>query len=171
MSCPSWSSLAAVRSRGAGGEAEWDAALAHLRSCLRCRERALAADPTLLFQRLPAPPLEEDEAARMKGSVRSTLRARAVEPRRRSEVRWATAAAASVLLLILSLAVGLVPTPREPVQSGSPEGLVVPVAVPLGDEGESGPLLDGIDRPGARVYQLREGNLSVVMIVDETLDV
>ncbi len=32
------------------------------------------------------------------------------------------------------------------------------------------PVIEELNRPGARVYQLTEEDLSVVMIVDETLD-
>jgi hypothetical protein len=32
------------------------------------------------------------------------------------------------------------------------------------------PVIEGLNRPGARVYQLTEEDLAVVMIVDETLD-
>ena len=36
---------------------------------------------------------------------------------------------------------------------------------------EASPLIEAIDRPQARIYQLGEDDLSVVMIVDESLDV
>ena len=77
MSCPDWPSL--VRRRDRVPEV-WDAALEHFDGCSRCRDAALAAEPTLLFRRLPAPAPRGDEIATMKEAV-AALR-RNSQPRR-----------------------------------------------------------------------------------------
>ena len=52
MSCPDWRSLSERRD----DEPEaWGKALAHLDGCDGCHDDALAAEPTLLFRRLPGP--------------------------------------------------------------------------------------------------------------------
>jgi hypothetical protein len=73
--CPDWRQLNPADRDAPGSPhaaARWREALRHLDSgCPRCRQEALAADPTLIFRRLPAPELgpaqeaEEVAAARL----------------------------------------------------------------------------------------------------------
>jgi hypothetical protein len=69
VSCPDWRRLDPAARDGASPQAErWAAALRHLDAgCSLCRREALAADPTLVFRRLPAPEvtpaLESEEVA------------------------------------------------------------------------------------------------------------
>lgn len=64
MSCPRWDRLVVHRyadpvDGSAAAEPEgWEEALEHLSSCSACREEAIAADPTLVFRRMP--PSEAD---------------------------------------------------------------------------------------------------------------
>jgi hypothetical protein len=54
MSCPDWRSLTLRRELAGGDEPDgWREATQHLDGCANCRQAALAADPTLLFRRLP----------------------------------------------------------------------------------------------------------------------
>ena len=100
MSCPDWTALAA---RGALEDAEpagWAEAVAHFDACSRCRREALAADPLLVFRRLPAsemPPAEEhSEVESMRQAVAAMRTARRLESRR-SFAGWRRWAAAAVL--------------------------------------------------------------------------
>lgn len=51
--CPDWRRLVAERDEQRADPLGWTEALRHLDGCVRCREAALAADPLLLFRRLP----------------------------------------------------------------------------------------------------------------------
>ena len=61
MSCPDWTGLMALRERADVEPAEWTAAMAHFDACSRCRSEAVAADPLLVFRRLPALEMPEGE--------------------------------------------------------------------------------------------------------------
>ena len=71
MSCPDWRLLSERRDRQPD---VWDAALHHLDGCTRCRDAALAVEPTLLFRRLPAPVVPASEVAAMKQAVAALRR-------------------------------------------------------------------------------------------------
>jgi hypothetical protein len=152
------------------------AALAHLEECGECRRAALALDPTLALL-----PLVERETA-ADDEVESMLRA--VETLRRSPAArrrapavstgWRTAAA----IVLAAGALYQLPA-RGPRIAARPSADAVleslasrPVDNELVRAEFSGqPVLEDLDRPDARVYQLGGDDVSVVMIVDETLDV
>ena len=72
MSCPDWKRLVRERqalshpfARETGDSLDWREALGHLDSgCPACRKAALAADPLLVFRRLPAPVMSEEREDR-----------------------------------------------------------------------------------------------------------
>lgn len=74
----------------------------HLRGCSRCREAALAADSSMLFESLPRVELLADELNSIRSSVRTLRRAREVE-RSVSMVRWTRRAAAVAALFVVAL--------------------------------------------------------------------
>ncbi|HEX6865067.1 MAG TPA: hypothetical protein VF414_19710 [Thermoanaerobaculia bacterium] len=166
MSCPDWSALAAHRNDVKGVEPQgWTDALAHFDSCSLCRRQALAADPTLVFRRMPVPELspaeERDEVAAVRQAVaalRTASRLDALEtrPRPLSFSGWKRWAAAAVLVLA-SLSLGQSPGTifQQPQMSGA----------------ALQPAVEAVNLPDARVYQVGEEDLLVTMIVDESLDV
>jgi hypothetical protein len=172
--CPNWTDLVAHRYARAEQEPRgWGDALAHAEACARCRQEAIAADPTLVFRRLatagtPREARDVDVAA-MRQAVATLRRARALEPARQSN-RWRWAAAAVLPLLAL-----LLPSAQDPSRSravgDSSLTLRLPTSMLPSAELAALPLLDDLDRPHARVYELGGPDLAVVMIVDETLDV
>jgi hypothetical protein len=186
VSCPDWKTLAAWRGDPQAGEpAEWQEALAHLdRGCSQCRRAAVAADPTLVFRRLAAVPAaaamtpvqEASEADAMRRAVtamRAASRVEASERRGRpSWKRWGVAAALAVAALSLPA------TPGHQAKSRQPVAVALPAVMSAGSFetdaallGDDLPTLEGVDRPGARVYHMDGEGLSGTMIFDETLDV
>lgn len=166
MSCPNWSALAAHRNSPQGVEPEgWTEALAHFDSCSVCRRQALSADPTLVFRRMPVveptPAQEMDEVAAVRQAVaamRTASRLEALEtrPRRGSFSGWKRWAAAAVLALAsLSLGRDSGTIFQQPEMSGA----------------DLQPVVEGLNLPDARVYQVGEEDLLITMIVDESLDV
>ena len=176
MSCPDWSGLAALRRQDPQADAEpagWAAAVAHFDACPRCRREALLADPLLVFRRLPATELDEaaerSEVESMRQAVTAMRTARRLESRRRF-TGWRRWAAAAVLALA-SLSASSVGrdrpalVPMEPL-APSPAPLALAPAAGHGQE-----TLEGLNRPAARVYQMSGKDISVVWIVDKSLDV
>lgn len=190
MSCPNWDALARQRASTQREAAAWRQAVSHLDSCGVCRRQAVVSDPLLAFrgrlgdasERRP----EAAEVADMCRSVRAVVRSREWEtpqrPARRSSA-WRQAAAVGLLAFLLLLLgpngrVGPVPPtvvqvdPRTVQVSDRVPGTVSPIEIldhltatlPLS-------LVENVDRPGARVYEMRRENLSLVMIIDRTLDV
>jgi len=197
-SCYDWPALTAHRrDRLADEPAAWREALAHLDGCADCRRAALAADPTLLFQSLAARGSESaareprgafqelDEQAEVESALQAFTAMRAARRvaglragllRRAAGVgRWAAAAALAFVALSLEN-VGLPDNARATFRafSDNPRGVVehaaaVTAALPAVSRL---PLVEGINgRPEARIYHLGGDDLSVVMIVDESLDV
>jgi hypothetical protein len=179
LSCPDWSRLTAARNafdhnafdHKEGTEPEgWAEAVAHFDTCSLCRKEALKADPLLVFRRMPAaeitPAEERLEVESMQQAVAAMRTARRLEARGRFAGwrRWAAAA----VLAVVSLGVGRDKEPRLEQAVQTPPA-PVPVAVPAAQ------MLDGIDRPEARVYQWDSDDMSTVMIIDpsygESLDV
>lgn len=172
MSCPDWRALAAHRNdpRRFRRETEpegWTEALAHFDSCSLCRRQALAADPTLVFRRMPVveptPAQELDEVAAVRQAVaamRTASRLEALETRPRPVSfsgwkRWAAAAA----LAVASLSLG---------QSQSPEMVDKKVEI----TGADVPAVEAPSNlPEARVYQYGTEDISVALVFDESLDV
>jgi hypothetical protein len=168
VNCPDWSRLAAERKRDLSSEPEgWGEAQAHFDSCGLCRKEALAADPLLVFRRLPAadltPAAERLEVESMQQAVAAMRTAGRLEARGRFAGwrRWAAAA----VLAAASLAMGRDKAPR---LQAVPAAHAVPAAAQ-----PAVPVVEDLDRPGARLYQhLEEGDdFPVAMIVDESLDV
>lgn len=166
MSCPrrqdaDWEALLAHRFAPAGEEpAGLAEALAHLDACPSCRRRAVDVDPLLLFRGARALP-EPAAAAAMVEAVRAGRRLHRTERRagsRRSTGVAAALVAGAVLLapsaLFRAAETGLADAPPAP-------------SLGLSDH----PVIENLDRPGARVYQWGSETVSVVMVVDESLDV
>ncbi|HEX4966523.1 MAG TPA: hypothetical protein VF173_37285 [Thermoanaerobaculia bacterium] len=173
MSCPEWSRLAARRDEE---PAVWTEALEHLDGCPRCRPEALKADPLLLFRRLPvaklAPAEERSEADSMRLAVAAMRTAGRLEESRHRFAGWRRWAAAAVLALA-ALGVGrdraLRPTATALVPGQVPAAFQPARAVPAAAQE---PLaIEGLNRPGARVYQINGEGLSVTWIVDESLEI
>jgi hypothetical protein len=185
--CPDWRALTAHRHDPRAVEpAGWPEALAHLDGCPDCRRAALAADPTLLFQRLrsaPTPETQETpetpEIIAMRQAVAALRAARRIEPPRERAgwKHWAAAAVLATAALSLGSAPGLHHTTPAVgnLGSASRKPVAPPAAVPPSIPrfaAEQVPMVEELNRPAARVYQMDGGkNLSVVMIVDERLDV
>jgi hypothetical protein len=94
MSCPAWDRLVAHRYEGPRAhEAQeppgWREALDHLDSCSRCREEALAADPSLVFRSLSrestGPRIDAGEIEALRTGVHALRRAHRVEEPSRTE--------------------------------------------------------------------------------------
>lgn len=167
LSCPDWSRLAAVRSaldRNESAEPEgWAEAVAHFDACTLCRKDALKADPLLVFRRMApveSTPAEDDlEIESMQQAVAAMRTARRLEARGRF-AGWRRWAAAAVLAGV-SLSVGRDKVPQLERAAAAPPALVsVPAA----------PVLDGIDRPEARVYEMGDDEFSTVMVIDESYE-
>jgi hypothetical protein len=175
--CPDWTALAAHRRDRDGAEpAAWGEALAHLDGCPACRRAAPAADPTLLFRRLARVEAPLDERAEVEAVLQGVTALRAARRvaqrsgRGRSWARWAAAA----VLAFLALSMDNEGLSRALHTAGSAPLAAAAVPAAFGAMGRL-PLLDGIEGPAARasarIYQLEGEDLSVVMIVDESLDV
>jgi hypothetical protein len=209
MSCPDWRHLDPDLDT-----ARWQAALGHLDSgCRACWQQALAADPTLIFRRLPAavlsPATEADEvaAARLAVAAMRTASRNRAHPVRgalaslatsgrdlhafHGAKRWALAASLTALALLcgsdrpwhpLAPALRALSTSATPASlaaqprpfgwahaAGPVPNAAIPAmpAIPAADRSS----IEGLSRPGARVYQIDGPQMSVVMIVDEKLDV
>lgn len=181
MSCPDWSRLAVER-RAAAGAAEaqepdsWREAVEHLDGCGGCRSEALAAEPLLLFRRLPAVEADAATVDDIRAGVAALRRAHRVAgaadsertgDRRRESLRWWGRVAAAILL-----ATGLLglrqdaPDAARAVASGPPASESVAA---LG--GGTVFAVDDIEHPTASVYHFDDEDLGVVMVVDAGLDV
>lgn len=209
MSCPDWSALAARRNDAhdahdshdadiAGEAAAWQEALRHLDACAACRRQALAADPLLIFRRLPTlemgPEHEraEIETTRQAVAVMRTA-ALALQARppfaRRFPSHWRglrpahSRLAYAAGLALVALSVGSNHAWREdlrprtlhtarpqPGLSTTIPGAAAP-GVPAATPASWRSPIERLNRPKARVYQYDGDHMSVVMIVDEKLDV
>jgi hypothetical protein len=171
MGCPDWSVLAARRQRNVAGEyAEWTAAVEHFDACTLCRRDAVAADPLLVFRRLPGvemtPAEESSEVAAMRQAVAAMRTGKRLEARR-SFAGWRRWAAAAVLAVV-SLSVSREREPQlDPVVT-APQ-VLMPGATPAAVQGTSVTVLEGVDDPAVRVYQVDSAEVSSVMIIDPSL--
>lgn len=196
MTCPDWNRLVADRDAAPrsgpsadpapGAPDAWALALSHLDDCASCAPRALAADPTLVFRRLPAPEVGAADVEAMRRAVESMHRAGRVAPgasaasegRRSAAVArrlrlpsaprgWRQLAAAAALA---AASFGLwlsAPDEADPVRAAVPSA-VAPSARDLAAE----PAFMELSEPrAADMYQVGEEDLLVVMVMDETLDV
>jgi len=193
MSCPNWDDLARRRSTARREPAAWRQAIRHLDGCRSCRRQALESDSLLVFRlrsEASRKPLDEAAAAAevdaMCRSVRAVVHSRQWEsPRRRSRPSQAWRQAAAVgLLAFLLLVLGPGERAGSLPSAGLPDSSLALVEVDRSagsttdDElldilTEALPvsLVEDVDRPGARVYEMRRDNLSLVMIVDRSFDV
>ena len=170
MSCPDWTLLVAARERAEAEPAGWAEAMAHLGACPRCRREAVAADPLLVFRRLPAVEMPEGgeraEAESMRQAVAAMRTARRLEPRQHAGWgRWAAAA----VLAVASLSVSWDKVPRpEP----EPVALKVSAPAPAAPRPAAGSAtLESLDGSDARVYQMNGQDVTAFMIVDHKVDV
>ncbi|HZF10181.1 MAG TPA: hypothetical protein VFE33_15440 [Thermoanaerobaculia bacterium] len=198
VACPDWRALTAHRidplgrrGRETDEPAGWTEALAHLDGCPDCRRAALEADPTLLFRRLPAlpPPVLDLAPAALAAEVESirlavagmrTARRLAPPPERsllRRSRHWGAAAGLAIAALSLGATPALRPAPHGIAALTAPRTVRLPappanVRLVSDRVPDRVPTIEELNRPAARVYQMDGGeNLSVVMIVDERLDV
>lgn len=172
MSCPDWTALAAHRQERWGVEPDgWQTALEHFDSCPACRREALAADPTLLFRNLPeiarTPADEEAEVQSMRQAVAAMRSASRIETSQRFFAwrRWAAAAVLALAALSIGRDGGSTLDRTTDVAVSS---MPAPVMLPVG--GPEPPLHEGLDLPGARIYQHDEEQLRVLMVFDPSFD-
>lgn len=135
--CPDWNVLVLHRERDGAAPEGWTAALEHFDACRECRREALAADPLLVFRRLPAPavsPAEERSAVEsMRQAVAAMRTAERLESGRRFAGwrRWGAAAVLAVASLSVSWDkapeaeyVARVYEPESPIESLDPDARV-----------------------------------------------
>jgi hypothetical protein len=208
VDCPDWATLVAHRyaapplfgeAAAAAPPDDWDAAVAHLESCSRCRPAALAADPSLMFVTLEPPRVDDADVAAMCEAVRGMVRASNVQRReaaQRSSSRaetgaarrfvralpavrlstgaWRGLAAAGLTAAALLVAPALVPTPPDApaaLASVGPRPVLAPTALDAVTLAAE-PLVEQLDRPTATVYYAEQSDdMAVVMIIDPSLDV
>ena len=188
MTCPDWPAIVAARDTEPAVDLPvWAEARRHAAACSLCRGEALAADPLLLFASLPERAAAPGEIVDMQAAVSALVRASRVGqgdqalpasqpavangPGERPGVRWTTRVAAALGVCSL-LALSGAPRPHSPVfgtlaAGGAPAHLGAAVE----DDAELDSAVEELDRPGARIYELRQTNMAVVMIVDASLDV
>ncbi len=179
MSCPDWRRLLLDRDRALAeadfeSSPDWRGAVDHLAGCGRCRAAAVELDPSMLFVAQPPLEVDDDEIERIKTNVRTLRRARETE-RTAGELRrriGRAAAAAAIIALAFLLPQQSFRQPEtastqlEPAAetSSPPAGRLTLVDGPA-------PMIEPLDLPLARIYQLGEEDLSVIMVVDESIDV
>lgn len=180
MTCPDWRALAAAREADPLAEiAGWHEARTHAAACSRCREAALAVDPLLLFAREPQRSVSSNEISDMQASVMALVRASRVangeavarpEPPKRLLSASRIAAAIGVCsLLALSGAPRSSSSGAAMAVAAMPDLLSAELAP--AEALPAGSVVEELDRPGARIYEMPQGDVAVVMIVDASLDV
>lgn len=177
MSCPDWNTLTAHRHEGHGGETEpegWSEALSHFDGgCQLCRKAALKSDPTLVFRRLaqvPASTMSESQERAEVESVRQGVAAMRAASRLDSVrkrkgagwVRWSAAAALAMMVLTIPS-----DNPRQPADQAA----IFQAGAVDASEAQDLPLEGAVNLPDARVYQLSQDDLAVVMVVDESINI
>jgi hypothetical protein len=172
--CPDWTGLVALRDGEDVEPAGWAVAVTHLDACPRCRREAMAADPLLVFRRLPVTEMpeavEQAEAESMRQAVAAMRTAKRLESRR-SFAGWRRWAAAAVLT-VASLAMG----DRAPVELNpavAPEAVptAAVAAAPVAPSPAGTAVLERLDGSDARVYQVDGKDLTAFMIVGDKVDV
>ncbi len=123
MSCPDWQDLSRRRDAEQLDDARWREALDHMDSCPKCRDEAVAADPTLLFRRLPTLTADDSQVRAMQQAVAGMRHGAAALDRRRlppsswlratAAASWLRAAAVAAVLLGASLLNGTAPRSPE----------------------------------------------------------
>ncbi len=182
MSCPDWRALVAARdAEPAADLPAWAEARRHAAQCGRCRQEALLADPLLLFSRLPERRVTPDEIGDMQAAVAALVRAGRIAEGAGAVSGSARRSAGSGLFSISRVAAALgicsllalsgAPRSRP---AGLGEVARSPQSTRAALAGEVLPLdsvVEELDRPGARIYELPQSDMAVVMIVDASLDV
>lgn len=184
MTCPDWRALVAARdAEPAADPLTWSQARRHAAECSRCRGEALAADPLLLFARLPERTVAPQEITAMQAGVASLIRAgRVVEVRlpegsdARSLRERAFRRIAAVLGVCSLLALSGAPRTRSAGPGdfagvGGIDGLGVALEAQVEGAPPLPSVVEELYRPGARIYELPQAGMAVVMIVDASLDV
>jgi hypothetical protein len=176
MSCPDWTGLVALREREDAEPAGWAEAVTHLDTCPRCRREAMAADPLLVFRRLPVTEMpeavEQAEAESMRQAVAAMRTAKRLESRR-SFAGWRRWAAAAVLT-VASLAVGRDKAPMDlspAVAASEAVATAAVAAAPAAPSPAATAVLERLDGSDARVYQVDGKDLTAFMIVGDKVDV
>jgi hypothetical protein len=169
-SCPDWTGLVALREREDAEPAGWAEAVTHLDACPRCRREAMAADPLLVFRRLPVAEMpeavEQAEAESMRQVVAAMRTAKRLESRR-SFAGWRRWAAAAVLT-VASLAVGRDKAPVDLSPAAAPAAVAAAAEAP---SPAATAVLERLDGSDARVYQVDGKDLTAFMIVGDKVDV
>lgn len=150
----------------------------HLRTCSSCRRAAVEEDPTVVFSLLEADSLGRDEIEEIQASVRTLRRSRAIGTADR--IRPGSSKKPAIVATSLLFALALLPlTGGRPLEDGAEprvdsvseqQSRARPEWQSWVDDRTVPPVIEELNRPEARVYQLTEEDLAVVMIVDETLD-
>jgi hypothetical protein len=176
--CPDWGRLAAARDASPADPHGWEEALVHLDGCASCRHAAVEADPTLIFRRLPPLAVGADEVEAMRLRVSALRGARAVAgpaaarllPGRLAWQPVAAAAALAVAMLAGDHAPGGAPGAGAARAAAS---RAMPRSMPpeLGAELAAQPLLEELDQPYDHVVQWNAEDVSMVLVVDERLDI
>lgn len=162
--CPDWDLLAVRRERDGADPEGWAEALVHFDACRECRREALAADPLLVFRRLPAPDLppaeERSEVDSMRQAVAAMRTAKRLEPGPRFTTwrRWAAAA----VLAAASLSMGQDKAPEIELAALAPAASLEAAVPTVGETSIEG--LDG----DSRIYQMHSDDLRVVMVLNES---
>ncbi len=170
MNCPSWPALVARRDAGPAGEAAWDQGLRHLDGCSDCRDAALAAEPTLVFQELPSPAVGDHDIVAMRQAVAALRHAHELERQRkrpRATSWWLLAALLAVMLgaALLRGTALLTPETDLPLIAGTAE----PQARPSPAAGDAGPLRPLAVRPNATPASFDPARLPLVEDIDPRL--
>lgn len=170
MSCPDWQTLCDRRRAGPGDGPGWEAAVRHLDDCPACQDAAPAADPLLLFRRLPAPAAGASEVEAMKQAVASMRRGETIERRasrrRRSLLR--AAALAAVLLGSALLRGAQPPAPAvepPPPAAAQPQAIASVAANAAEIDLDWLPLVEAVDPRYGSIIQLVDDGIAVVVVV------
>ena len=150
----------------------------HLSACTACRTAAERRDPTLVFRTLRTAPAPALDTEAMLAGIRQGIAIRETERRTRFGHRSAVSpvflrlAAAGVLLAVGATTWRAIPrraVDLAAVRSAAPmphPAAIAPAArVSIDRAG-----IEELDRTGARVYDLQNEDLQVVMIVDDGMD-
>lgn len=163
--CYEWESLVAHRyAEGASEPPQWDEAMAHAGHCDDCRRAALAADPSLVFLGCSPTDLTEGELTELRRSIPVTVRMMRVDRAASDGAARRRRIAVAAMLVVGVLATATTVSRKQALQ-------VEPLSAALPAAPLERPMLEALDRPAARVYELGSDGLSLVMVVDESLDV
>jgi hypothetical protein len=142
--------------------------LRHAEECPACRRTLLRLDPTLAVAAPSVPEFDSREVESLKAGVLNAKRLREMEAFSGRSIRGSQVAAAVTLIASLAL---LLPGQLEETGGGRGDAqtelsrILAPSVAEI-----SLPAVETLDLPLARVYELGEEDFSVVMIVDESLD-